>query len=620
MNPPIALSIVASVVGLVVALLSLRFGSAPRWTQYRALALVAATAGLYCGLDAFTTARLPAPALVAITHVENAIAALHCAAWLSYVQRRLGGPRALWYRLLRDALVLIAVLWVVPGVALTGEVKSFELPWLGARYDIATANTFGSLMFVALLAVLLLSSVRLLRAANHGFRDARMHAFALGAIGVTAASDSLVASGVLHIPLALSLGFLVAVGALGWALTRDFVTAARELERLSTELETLVAERTKELSVSETARFRAEKMAAVGQLAAGVAHEINNPAAALSANLAYLSDGLAHGKLPGDVAECLEESSEAVARIGKIVAQLLDSSRAAARADRSVSVLAVVHAALASSKTHLGAHITSTSRGVDPSLFVRGDEAALTQVLTNLIVNAAHAIPKNRAGRIELRAAKVGERIRIEVADDGAGMSAETERRIFEPFFTTKAHGEGTGLGLSVSLGLVRSMGGELSLATSDAGTTVSILLDVAPAPAGATAEKSELCAARRRVLLVDDDVVVARAVARALRSRADVETASGVVEAHEMLLARDFDVILSDLQMPAGGGRRLYEELLARSADTARRVVFFSGGSPSAVDAAFIAQERIPLLAKPLVVDELFVLVERIAGPVTRS
>jgi signal transduction histidine kinase/CheY-like chemotaxis protein len=619
MNPPIALSIIACVVGLVVALLSLRFGSAPRWTQYRALALVAASAGAYCGLDAFSTARLSAGGLVGVTHVENAIAALHCAAWHSYVQRRLGGPRAPWYRVLRVALLVVAALWLVPGVTLTGEVTSFELPWLGARYDIATATTFGSLSFVVLLTALVVSIVRLLRAANQGFRDARMHAFALAAIVASATSDALVASGVVHLPLILSLGFLVTVGALGWALTRDFVTAARELERLSTELETLVAERTKELSASEIARFRAEKMAAVGQLAAGVAHEINNPAAALSANLAYLSDGLAQGKLPGDVAECLEESSEAVARIGKIVAQLLDSSRAAARADKSVAVQAVVHTALAMSKTRLGGHITSSS-DVDPSLFVRGDEAALAQVLINVIVNAAQAIPKSRPGRIELRAVKVGERVRIEVADNGTGMSAETERRIFEPFFTTKAHGEGTGLGLSVSLGLVRSMGGELSLVTSDAGTTVSILLDAAPAPAGAMAAEPELRAARRSVLLVDDDDAVARAVARALRSRADVETASGVVQAHEMLLARDFDVVLSDLQMPAGGGRRLYEELRARSADAARRVVFFSGGSPSPADAAFIAQERIPLLAKPLVLDELFVLVERLAGPVTRS
>jgi CheY-like chemotaxis protein len=316
------------------------------------------------------------------------------------------------------------------------------------------------------------------------------------------------------------------------------------------------------------------------------------------------------------VAECLEESSAAVARIGQIVAQLLDSSRAAARAEKSVSVQDVVHTALAMSKTRLGPHISS-SIDADASLFVRGDESSLAQVLTNVIVNAAQAIPKGRPGRIELRAVKVGERVRIDVTDNGTGMSAETERRMYEPFFTTKAHGEGTGLGLSVSLGLVRSMGGELSLVTSDAGTTVSIVLDVAAAPAGQTSQKPELGATRRSLLLVDDDAAVARAVARALRSRVDVEVASGVVEAQKMVVARHFDVILSDLQMPAGGGRRLYEELLARSPDTARRVVFFSGGSPSLADAAFIAQARIPLLTKPLVLEELFVLAERIARSV---
>lgn len=616
MNPAIALSITASVVGFIVAVLGLRFGSAPGWAQYRALALVAASAAVYCGLDAFTTAGLSPARLVAVTQVENGVASLHCLAWHWYVQRRVGGAPAVWHRLVRDGLLLLGAGWLVPGLMLTGEVSSFAIPWLDVRYDIATTSTFGSLTFAAFLGVLVVSLVRCIGAGRNGVRDARVHSLALGAILATAISDSLVAAGFVRIPLLLSLGFLSAVGALGWALTRDFVTSARELDRLSRELEDLVSQRTKALLASDAALLRAEKMAAVGQLSAGVAHEINNPAAALSANLAYLGEKLGRGEIPADARECIEESEAAVSRIAKIVAQLLDSSRAAAHPNRpemSVSVLEVVHASLAMSKARIGTNVTTTV-DVDASVFVRGDESSLGQVLVNVIVNAAQAIPTDRAGRIHVCAKTVGERVRLEIEDDGPGMTAETARRVYEPFFTTKAQGEGTGLGLSVSLGLVRSMGGELSFVTSEAGTIMSIVLDAAT-PAGAPSlARHDRTASVRSVLVVDDDEAVGRAVVRTLRSRVDAELMPGVEAARQRLRERHFDLVLSDLQMPDGGGRRLYEELLASSPEIAARVVFFSGGSPAPADAAFIARERIPLLTKPLRVDELFALAEKVA------
>ena len=614
MNAPVTLSIAASMVGLLVALLGWRIGSAPGWAQYRALSFVAASAAVYCGLDAFSTAGVSAARFVAITHVENAVATLHCVAWHSYVQRRVGGVAPMWYRIVRDALLVVAGAWLLPGVLLDGAVSSFEVPWLGVRYDIATASTLGSFTFAALLTVLVLAMVRCLRTARAG-RDGPVHALALGAIVVTAMSDSLVASGIVRWPLLLSFGFLGSVGALGWALTRDFVASARELDRISRELESLVEKRTKDLFASEAALLRAEKMAAVGQLSAGVAHEINNPAAALSANLAYLRETVGKEKVPADARECIEESQAAVDRIAKIVAQLLDSTRAAAhpnRPDGSVSVLEMAQTSLAMSKARIGTNVTTLVE-VDRSLFVRGEESALGQVLVNLIVNAAQAIPKSRAGHIALRAIKVGKRVRIEIQDDGTGMTAETERRLFEPFFTTKAHGEGTGLGLTVSLGLVRSMGGELSVVTSAAGTTMSVVLDAAAAPAGPASVRRERTPGLQTLLVVDDDVAVGRAVARTLRARVKVEVASGVEDAREKLRQRPFDLVLSDLQMPAGGGRRLYELLLAEEPEIARRVVFISGGSPSPADAAFIARARIPLLTKPLVVEELFAVAEKV-------
>ena len=619
MNPAIALSLVASVVGALVSLLSLRFGSAPGWRPYRSFAWVAGSAALYCACDSIATVDVPRSAIIAVTHAQNAAAAIHCAAWLAYVQGRLGDAPRPWHGILRNTVLVLAVLWLLParGLMLTDEVMGFQVSWLGLHYELAQATTLGALSFVVFIATVVVAMVLYRHGARRGARDVLLHLVAMGAILVAAVNDSLVASGVLHTPLLLSLAFIGTVGAIGGAFTNDFVASARELERLSTELETRIAKRTSELLEAESALLRAEKLAAVGQLAAGVAHEINNPAGALAANLAYLSEGVVRGRLPPDARECLAESEEAVARIAKIVAQLLDSGlEPATTADsvRSVLLLPVVETALSMANARIGSHVT-TSVDVAATLSVQADESLLVQVLVNLMVNAAQAIPKGRAGHIAVRATKDRDRVRLAIEDNGTGMSPETERRMFEPFFTTKAHGEGTGLGLSVSLGIVRSMRGELKVRTSTAGTSVEVNLAAGELLPAQRAAKTAASSIIRSVLVVDDDVAVARAVRRLLGSKMNVEVADSVGLALSKLFEQPYDLILSDLQMPGGGGRRFYQELLAVSPDKARRVIFFSGGSPSAADAELIVRHGIPFLAKPLVVDDLLAMACRIVG-----
>ena len=616
MNPASALSLVAAVVGVLVALLSFLFGSAPGWRQYRSFALVAASAAFFCACDAAATIGLSHSSMLALTHVQNAVGALHCMAWLAYVRRRLGKPRLASDDLARTALLVVAALWLIPvsGLMLTGAVVSLDLGWLG-RNDVVQATTLGSLSFAFLLATLLLSLVRYARGAPRGSRDTLLHVVAIGSIVLAAVSDALVASGVLHLPFLLPLAFLGTVGAMGAGFTNDFVVSAREMERLSGQLETMVEERTAKLLAAESALLRAEKMAAVGRLAAGVAHEVNNPAAALAANLEYLNEGLARGELPPDARQCLDDSEEAVARIAKIVTQLLDSSREMAdpeHPDRSVRLLPVVETALSMAKERGGSNVTASVE-VDAGLAVRADEASLGQVLLHVIVNAMQAIPRGRAGRIAIRAVKERERVRVEIEDNGAGMSAETQRRMFDPFFTTKPHGEGQGLGLAVSLGIVRSMDGELTASTSPAGTSIKLVLAAGhEVPASDTAANAAPIPIES-VLVVDDDGAVTRAVRRLLGSKMTVDVATTVGDALSMLLERRFDVILSDLKMPGGGGHWLYEQLLAASPSTAQRVIFFSGGSLSAADADLIAAHGIPFLVKPLVIEDFFVVARRV-------
>jgi signal transduction histidine kinase/ActR/RegA family two-component response regulator len=431
-------------------------------------------------------------------------------------------------------------------------------------------------------------------------------------------NDTLIVSGAFEGPLLVSLGFLVSVGAMGFVLTRAFVESARELDNLSRRLEHLVVERTRELVDAEAALLRAEQMAAIGQLSAGVAHEINNPAAAVAANVGYLRDGLATGALPADALACLDDSIESIDRIAKIVRQLLDSSRAAASA-RSLGCMAsvgrTVQQALGDARARLAPHLT-VAVDVPEGLYVRADESSLVQVLVNLLVNGAQAIPQGTASaRLEVRARAEGATVTIEVIDDGAGMSEETRRRLFEPFYTTKALGDGTGLGLPVSRGLVRSMGGELYVGESRPGrTAMCVRLAAGVAPSSRPAHKPMAASAgRRSLLVVDDDPHVARALLRSLGDAFDVELASGVAHALARLGEQPFDVVLTDLQMPDGGGLRLFRELEARSPDQAARLILVTGGQTSEADLAFVGAHRLELLAKPIVTDELFEALRRV-------
>jgi CheY-like chemotaxis protein len=380
-----------------------------------------------------------------------------------------------------------------------------------------------------------------------------------------------------------------------------------------------VEARTRDLVFTEAVLLRSEKMAAIGQLSAGVAHEINNPAAAVAANMAYLRDDVAKGTLPPDALECLDESLEAVDRIARIVRQLLDSGRAAATVviedGASASALRATQKAILVARPSVPAHV-DISIDIAAGIFVHGQEASIVQVLVNLIVNGAQAVPKERdSGRVVIRARKEADFVTLDVTDDGSGMTEDTKRRLFEPFFTTKPFGQGTGLGLPVSLGLVRSMGGDLLVTSGPTGTTMSVVLPTSESAPASVPQVPASPPRGRTMLLVDDDPAVGRAIARSLGSMFDVELVTDVGGALAKLYERSYDVVLSDMQMPGGGGRLLYERIAAHSPDAARRMIMFSGGTPSEADSSFFETHGVALLEKPLSVDQLLRASNRICG-----
>jgi CheY-like chemotaxis protein len=211
--------------------------------------------------------------------------------------------------------------------------------------------------------------------------------------------------------------------------------------------------------------------------------------------------------------------------------------------------------------------------------------------------------------------------VSIEVNDNGSGIPDDVRRRVFEPFFTTKPFGEATGLGLSVSLGLVRSMGGDLTVDSAPGRTSMTVTLAAAVQRRVEALDPSARVA-RPRLLVVEDDCAVRNALRRSLCGKFDVTTASGVDEAVERIGKTRFDVVLSDWQMPDGGGRRLIELLVATHPDVARRLVLVSGGIRLAEDRAWLDEMDVTVLGKPLSNEDLFAAIARItrAGAAARE
>jgi signal transduction histidine kinase/CheY-like chemotaxis protein len=618
----VALSLIAATLGAYIALLAHRFSRAPSMPDQGWFAAVALSVSTFTLCNAVTMSEVASPGLVVLfSRIQIAIGLLHAATWLQYSSAHLR-RRSPLDRPLSVGLAAAALALVILEAGFTGRVSPGAFEPLGLRYNHAEPTRAGDAALAAILGALVLVLLRFVRAARARVRHAALHATAIGVLLAMAANDALVLAGVLRTPYLLDLGFVVPTALVTYAVGARVVEDARALADLRRSLEEQVAQRTGALAHSEEARSRAEKLAALGQLAAGVAHEVNNPAAVLSANLRYLSGVAADGRpFPADGSEVLRESRQAVDRIARTVRQLLDASRLAGAAGPTGPVDLAAAAAAAVRLARLRTGDVRVLVEVPPGLHAAAEEQLVVQVIANLVVNGAEAIPSGRPGRVTVRGARAGDRVRLLVEDDGAGMDVDTLRRVFEPFFSTKPFGAGAGLGLAVSRGLVTSLGGDLRL-ESAAGVGTRAVMElplIAAAPAlPATAVRTEPGAraprrARRSLLLVDDDASVRASLGRLLSVDYGVTVAATADEGIALARTGRFDVVLCDVMMPDGGAERLAGALDRDAPAAARRLVFLTGGASTPAARAFLADERRPLLAKPLDVLELASVVERL-------
>jgi signal transduction histidine kinase/CheY-like chemotaxis protein len=610
--------VVASAVALYVAVLCVRFARAHGWEDQRWFAAVAASGALYCVLEPFSCDAWGPGGLEKVVRLQVVAAGLHVFSWLRYSGATVKRPPTRLDRLAWALCLGSSALAAIPGALFTGEVGSHRFLHFDTVFYDAETTWLGGFSWVLFCFGLVVVSIRFVRASASGVSTASGLAFSSMVMVAFSVNDTLVGLRLVQTPYLLSAGFLVPIAVMGVTLTSRFVEEVGALHKLEESLEALIDERTQELIATQKALLQAEKLGALGQLAAGVAHEINNPAASVTANLRYLIDGVEHGAVPDDGIDALKESLSSMGRIAQVVRQLLITGRMAAGHQPELTTIGlhdVVEEGIRLARVRCGP-ASQVVNEVRSELKVRAQEQSLVQVFANLVSNALEAMPASRTdGRVTLWAEPSGDKIEVRIEDDGAGMSAETLNHLFEPFFSTKPFGKGTGLGLAVSKGLVAGLGGTLRFSSElGKGTTAHLVLERGTGEVAERVADAPLAPASgppARLLLIDDDQAVREALRRELGQRFAITLAGGVNEAVS-LLERDqaFDLVLCDLMMPDGGGEALWDQVSAKWPLLSKKVAFITGGASDERARAFLERQPQPVLNKPLEAARVIALV----------
>jgi two-component system cell cycle sensor histidine kinase/response regulator CckA len=401
--------------------------------------------------------------------------------------------------------------------------------------------------------------------------------------------------------------------------------------------------------------LHADRLVSIGQLAAGVAHEINNPASYVLGNLELIEEYLdapraaiadirqlvASSAQPGlfeavaailtrhGVDRALAESRNMISaglfgleQIRSIIQNLRSFSRLERDQIEMVALGDTVRAACNIVHNEIR-HRATLRLDLEPVPPIAADRGKLTQVFTNLLMNAAQAIPPGAAGDnyIQVNMWADDRTIRVAIRDSGSGMPPDVVARIFEPFFTTKSRESGTGLGMSLCLGIVRQHGGNIEVQSwQGSGTEVTVILheDTGLLVSASQASPAEQAApaTRARILVVDDEIELLNMYRRMLAPHHEVVVAESGKRGIEILTADDhFDVILCDIMMPEIDGIGLYEFVRKQRAHLCPRVLFCSGGTFIERARSFLAEQTPPCLQKPLSKRALLEAVQRLVG-----
>ncbi|KTB48555.1 PAS domain S-box [Dehalogenimonas alkenigignens] len=348
------------------------------------------------------------------------------------------------------------------------------------------------------------------------------------------------------------------------------------------------------------------RLAAVGEMAAGIAHEINNP---LTGVLGFSELLLARSDLAPEVADDLKVIVDGSRRVAEIVKRMLTFAHQTKPLKSRVDITELIDNTL-----ELRAYVLKTA-GIEvvknysenlPWIIV--DPGQMQQVILNLIVNAEYAIKHSgKPGKLTITAALEGKYLRLVFADSGPGIDNITVTKIFQPFFTTKNPGEGTGLGLSLSRSIVEEHGGTLEVESSPGcGAAFTILLPIVQS-SGAAAETRDPSVinlghqSAAVILVIDDEECIRNLAVESLSGEGrHIDTAASAAQALILLSKKDYDVIVMDLRLPGTSGMALYTEIIDRRPEMTGRIVIITGDTLGEDVKMFLEKHRLPSLVKP--------------------
>jgi two-component system, NtrC family, sensor kinase len=378
-----------------------------------------------------------------------------------------------------------------------------------------------------------------------------------------------------------------------------------------------------------------EKLSALGVLAAGVSHEINNPCAAILSNINVVRDQLealmarpraqraqSLEVMGSDWIEALGDSIAAANRINAIVKTLNVFSR---KGDQAPPVVIDINEDIRTVLRLIGKEVRFRAEfelALQPDIpKISAPPNSITQIVTNLVVNALQALESTTVERPRILLSTVAddEHVMIEVSDNGPGMSGEILSRIFDPFFTTKPVGKGTGLGLAITQQLVRRLGGEILVYSEPGqGARFSVVIERHEELSRAAPELSLPPASDRlRVLLLDDDELILRSLMRSLSPHFECQAVAQARTALDVLTSDgDFDAVVSDVVMPEMNGLEFWTALEHTRPELALKTVFISGGITSEQLRVRVSDTGRPCLTKPVDMPELIRTIRRLGRP----
>jgi len=374
-----------------------------------------------------------------------------------------------------------------------------------------------------------------------------------------------------------------------------------------------------ELKETHTQLLQARKLSTIGEVISGVAHELNNP---LSGVLGF-SELLLMREVDSQVRQEVELIHDSALRCQKIVKNLLSFARENKPERKNQSVNEIVEKTLDMKKYQLHVNSIEVERDLDrtlPRMLV--DFHQLQQVLLNLINNAQHAMMRSRKvqpSKLRVKTSLCENGVQIELSDNGEGMEEATLERIFDPFFTTKETGQGTGLGLSVSYGIINEHGGRIwARSTKGEGTAFTIELPVRNEDRIVPVETQDILVEEpavrpgSRILVVDDEPVILQLFVNLFEGRGyKVDTAVNGCDAVEQIALKGYDLIVTDVRMPEMNGIELYPKILARRPELEGRVIFITGDLGDTETARFLADTDVQTLTKPLEIREVVRVVD---------